>query len=149
MDFAEEIKQKKFEDEFHKAQLNLVYTANWFQIKTKAVFKPFEITTQQYNVLRILKGKHPKSCSAGEILEVMIDKSPDLTRLVDRLINKQLVDRCVCPDNRRKLDIIITKKGIELLKKINPIVKREFAKLNKLNKKEAIELSRILDKMRF
>ena len=148
MEFGKEIKQKKFESEFHKAHLNLMYTSNWFQTKSKQFIKPYAITFQQFNVLRILKGKHPDSCSAGEILEVMIDKSPDLTRLVDRLIAKDYVSRCVCPDNRRKLDIVISNKGIALLNEINPVIKFEFEKLNNITKKEATELSRILDKLR-
>lgn len=148
MEIGKEIKQKKFESEFHKAHLNLMYTSNWLQSKSKLLLKPYSITSQQYNVLRILKGKHPDSCSAGDILAVMLDKSPDLTRLIDRLIAKDYVSRCVCPENRRKLDIVITNKGTALLKEINPIIKEEFEKLNTITKKEATELSRILDKLR-
>ena len=144
----EEINQSKFESDFQRAHLNLIFTANWFRDQSKAMFKQFDLTSQQFNVLRILKGAHPKVCSAGYIKDVMIDKSPDLTRLIDRLISKGLVSRCVCPDNRRKLDITITDKGISLLNKINPIVKKESEKLDNITKQEAVELSRILDKMR-
>lgn len=148
MKIGEEINQKKFESNFHMAHLNLMYTYNWFQDKTKDIMKSYEITSQQYNVLRILRGKGKESCSAGEIKNVMIDKSPDLTRLIDRLIAKDYVSRCVCPDNRRKLDIMITDKGLKLLKKMDPSLKEFSENLNKISDKEAIELSRILDKMR-
>ena len=116
--------------------------------KSKVIFKDLGITPQQYNVLRILKGKHPGCCAAGDIKEVMLDKSPDLTRLIDRLIEKGYVTREVCMENRRKLDIAITDKGLAFTKEIGPNLKIQFEQMNKITNKEAIELSRILDKMR-
>ena len=74
MKIGEEIKQKKFESNFHMAHLNLIFTSNWFQERTKSIMKKYDITQQQYNVLRILKGKKSESCSAGEIKEVMLTK---------------------------------------------------------------------------
>jgi DNA-binding MarR family transcriptional regulator len=112
------------------------------------ILKDFSITHQQYNVLRILKGKYPENCAVNDIKEVMIDKSPDLTRLLDRLINKQLIKRSVCEVNRRKLDIAITGQGLDLLKKIAPKLKEEFGDKPKITQREADELNRILDKMR-
>lgn len=148
MDIGEEIKQKKFENEFQRAYLNLIFTSNWFQEQSKEIMKKYEITLQQFNVLRILRGKKPNSCSAGEIKKVMLDKSPDLTRLIDRLIAKDYVSRRVCPDNRRKLDIFITEKGLNLLKEMDKPIKKFYSNLNKITDEEATELSRILDKMR-
>ena len=148
MKIEEEIKQKKFESNYQKAHLNIMFTANWLMDKSKLLFKGFGITLQQYNVLRILKGKHPSSCAAGDIKEVMLDKSPDLTRLIDRLMEKGYVTRGVCVENRRKLDIAITDKGLALIKKIDPKIKVQFEQIRKITDKEAIGLSRILDKMR-
>jgi len=148
MKLEEEIKQKKFENNYQKAHLNVLFTSNWLTDKFKVIFKGFGITSQQYNVLRILRGKHPVCCAAGDIKEVMIDQSPDLTRLIDRLIEKGYVTRDVCEENRRKLDIAITDKGLALIKEIDPGIRVQFKQMKKISDKEAIELNRILDKMR-
>ncbi|MCH8319037.1 MAG: MarR family transcriptional regulator [Bacteroidetes bacterium] len=148
MKIEEEIKQKKFESNYQMAHINIMFTANWLMDKSKTIFKLFGITPQQYNVLRILKGKHPGCCAAGDIKEVMLDKSPDLTRLIDRLMEKGFVTRGVCVENRRKLDIAITDKGLTLIKETAPKIKAQFEQMNSITNKESIELSRILDKMR-
>ncbi|NQY67914.1 MAG: MarR family transcriptional regulator [Flavobacteriales bacterium] len=148
MRFEDEIKQEKFKDVHHKAFLNLMFTSKHMESNGKEVMKPFGVTSQQYNVLRILKGKYPQLRSADEIKQVMIDKSPDLTRLLDRLLIREFVTRETCSDNRRKLEIGITKKGLKQLDKMEPALE-EFHKANKrITKKEAEELSKILDKMR-
>ena len=95
-----------------------------------------------------MKGKHPDCCAAGDIREVMIDKSPDLTRLIDRLVKKTYVTRKECVENRRKLDIAITDKGLALLEKIGPTLNKQFIAQTKITNQEARELSRILDKIR-
>jgi len=104
---------------------------------------------QHYNVLRILKGSKPKSISPGEIKEVMLDKSPDLTRLLDKLVQIGLVDRHLCPANRRKMDVIITKKGEALLSKI-AVKRQKMQKEERQNitEEEAEQLSDLLDKFR-
>ena len=105
---------------------------------------------QHYNVLRILKGSFPNPLSPGEIKEVMLDKSPDLTRLIDKLVNMDLVDRHICPNNRRKMDVFITKKGEQVLHEINNKQKNiEPSKENKLTEEEADQLSDLLDKFRY
>ena len=109
---------------------------------------PFGITPQQYNVLRILKGKFPGYCSADEIKEVMIDNSPDLTRLIDRMMEKGYVTREVCEENRRKLEIGITEKGLKLISNMEPELQALGKQLSRISSAEANELSRILDKMR-
>ncbi len=147
MKIENQIKQKEFTSVHHKAHINILYTSNWLKDRSQRIIKKFEITQQQYNVLRILKGRAGKSCSAQEIKEVMIDKRPDLTRLIDRLILKSLVTRQECEENRRKLDIMITEKGISLIKKIEPLFKKMITDETVITDAEAIELSRILDKM--
>jgi len=148
MRIEEELQQKRFFDVYQKAHINVMYSANWLIEQTKQVLAAFNITHQQYNVLRILKGRYPQCCTAYDIKEVMIDKGPDLTRLIDRLIVKKYVTRTVCEENRRKLDISITKEGLILVKKISPRMKRKFIENSTITKNEAIELNSILDKMR-
>ena len=148
MRIEEELKQKIFNNIHQKTHLNIIYTANWLIDKTKGVLKLYDITHQQFNVLKILKGKHPESCAVNDIKEVMLDKGPDLTRLIDRLIKKEFVTRNVCDENRRKLDITITDGGLTLVRNIEPKMKKQFIDQTKITDKEAYELSRILDKMR-
>jgi len=129
--------------------VNLLYTHNWYRDKYRNVYKEFNIKMQHYNVLRILKGSKPKSISPGEIKEVMLDKSPDLTRLLDKLVQIGLVDRHLCPANRRKMDVIITKKGEALLSKI-AVKRQKMQKEERQNitEEEAEQLSDLLDKFR-
>ena len=149
MRIEEEIKQKKFPSNYIKAYVNLVYTANKITDEQKTFFKKAEVTHQQYNVLRILRGKYPETSNPGEIKSVMLDKSPDLTRLVDRLLAKNLVARESCLDNRRKVDIKITEKGLSFLQDIEPLVNESGSRYNKnLSDTEAILLSDLLDKLR-
>ena len=148
MKIEEELRQKKFASKRQMARLNIMFTANWLVDQVEEVVKSFGITHQQYNVLRILKGKHPDCCAVCDIREVMIDKSPDLTRLIDRLMNKAYVTRRECVENRRKLDIAITDKGLALLEKIGPTLNKQFIGQTKITNQEANELNRILDKIR-
>ena len=149
MNILEAINQKSFKTNYEKVLVNLLYTQNWFRDKHQNFFKEYGIRMQHYNILRILKGKFPEASSPGEIKEVMLDKAPDLTRLLDKLVDMDLVDRQLCPENRRKMDILITPKGIELLEAIN----REQDKMrkedmNNITEEEAEQLSNLLDKFR-
>lgn len=148
MKIEDSIKQKKFESAQHKANINLIYTFNWMMDNMNEIFKEFDITHQQYNVLRILNGKYPNEITAGEIKEVMLDKNPDLTRLSDRLLNKELITRGYNETNRRQVLIKITPKGIDLLKEIEPIMKKRGKNLNHLTESDANLLSDLLDKLR-
>lgn len=144
----EEIQQPKFENEFIKAFINLSFTNNHFTDLSKKIFKSYKLTAQQFNVLRILKGVYPKSKTTGEVKEVMIDKSPDLTRLVDRLIAKNLVERENCPIDRRQVNLKIKTKGIELIEMIEPEMRNFNTFLESISEKEAKTLNHILDKWR-
>lgn len=148
MRIDDEIKQKQFKSPFQKAIINLFFTESWVQNKFKTFFKQFGITSQQYNVLRILKGHHPNSYTAGQIKEVMVDKTPDLTRLLDRLQAKNLVGRKICEWNRRQLEIVITPEGLDLLDLIGPIQDDLMTDINNLSDQEAEQLSQLLDKLR-
>lgn len=145
----QEIKQnKKFESEHEKAMVNILYTSSWLHNKNSARFKEFDITPEQYNVLRILRGSHPKPLMLGEVTCRMLDKNSNATRLVEKLRLKGLVKRELCPNNRRQVDIVITDKGLALLSKIDFTAEEWNASLKTITKTEAQELNRILDKLR-
>lgn len=149
MKLEEEIKQSKFESPYQKAIINIIYTANWLRDQQMEVFKAFDVLPQHYNALRIIKGKHPNPCSPGEIKEVMLDKGNDVTRLVDKLVKKGLVKRNLCESNRRKVDIIITEKGLTFIKELNDPMKKHLSLMKKtVSEKEAEHISDILDKLR-
>jgi DNA-binding MarR family transcriptional regulator len=149
MKLEEEIKQEKFESVYQKAVINVVFTSNWLQHQLNLVLKPFFITSQQYNVLRILKGKHPSCCNVGYIKQVMLDKTPDVTRLIDRLEQKGLAHRSTNSKNRRLMDVRITDEGVALLNQIKPMMNSLFNDYrNNLTETEAETLSSLLDKLR-
>lgn len=148
MKFEEEIKQKKFKNSSQKAILNVMFTANWLDAEFRDTFKPFGITQQQYNVLRILKGRFPNPANPSEIKDVMLDKNPDLTRLCDRMITNGWISRDIDSKNRRKMNIAITQSGIDLLEKIAPLMNKAESKFNKMNDSDLEKLSHLLDKLR-
>ena len=126
----------------------IMAAGQWLEDNANETFKPLGITPQQYNVLQILRDKHPKNCTASYIKETMAEKNPDLTRLIDRLIKKGMVSRKVCANNRRKIDIGITPKGLSMLTVVEPLVNEQFKILQKVSSEEAAELCRILEKLR-
>ena len=148
MKIEEEIKQGKFQSEYHKLAINLTFTANWLTRKVTQGLKPYKLTPQQFNVLRILRGQHPNPASINLITERMIDKMSNASRLVDKLLAKALVERTTCPLDRRQVDVKMTKKGLELLEKIDNESKNWDDNLKTLSKKEAQELNALLDILR-
>ena len=148
MRIEEAIRQSAFKSSYHKVLINLLYTSNVVKNRQIQVFKPYKLGGQHYNVLRILRGSHPKPKSAGDIKAVMLDKSPDLTRIIDKLEKAGLVDRQTCPGNRRKVDIRITDSGLALLEEIDPQIDALQATYQNLTEEEAQTLSDLLDKLR-
>lgn len=148
MSLENDIQQEKFEGEHHKMAVNILFTGSWLHNLNTLRFKPFDITPEQYNVLRILRGSHPKQLMLAEIASRMIDKSSNATRLVEKLRQKGLVKREICESNRRQVDIIITDKGFALLSKIDKTTDDWMKNLKNVTKQEAQELNRILDKLR-
>ncbi len=148
MDIEHEIKQKAFKSVYHKVIVNLYYTANQFRGKENVVFKKHGLSAQQFNVLRILRGQYPHPCSLLTIRERMLDKDSNASRLVDKLVAAQLVDRNICPMDRRQVDICINERGLELLELINPLIDDLHKNELGLTEAEAIQLSNLLDKMR-
>lgn len=135
----------KFKNDKVKALLNIIYTANWIKSKQSTFFKPFNISQQQYNILRILRGaKEP--LKAQTIKERMIERAPNATRLMDKLSDKKLIERVRCDHDRRVVYINITDKGLELLAKIDASFRVDL--LENLSNSEAKNLSDLLDKIR-
>lgn len=148
MRLEDEIKQKKFKSEHYKLVLNLIYTGNWIQIDSLRFFKKYGLSSQQYNILRILRGQHPNPVNLGLIQERMLDKNSNASRLVDKLKLKKLVERKESKVDRRQIDLTITEKGLELLKEIDPEVDKLKSSYGKLTDEEAKLLNDLLDKLR-
>jgi len=148
VDIEKVIRQAKFKDGYHKAYINLIYTANYFRDSHINIFASYGIQGNHFNILRILKGKYPEPVSPGYIKDVMLDKGCDLTRLVGKLVNLGLVTRNVCPGNKRKMDISLTEKGIETVEKISDDVNESDMQIKTLTEKEYELLSNLLDRMR-
>jgi len=147
MGLKEDIKQTKFENNKMMAMVNVFYTSNWLRDKGLHVFKKHGILSQHYNILRILRGKHPKAVSPGEIKDVMLDGGRDLTRLIDKLVKLGHVNRELCEQNRRKMEITINQSGldiIEVISKENAVIYGDF----NITDEEAQQLSNLLDKFR-
>lgn len=116
--------------------------------RSTGIFKPFDLTPQQYNVLRILNGRYPEAIPVGEVKAVLLDKNPDMTRLGDRLVQKGLIQRDFNQQNRREVLLSITPQGIELLAKMQPALEQAAAQWDQLSPEEAETLSNLLDKLR-
>jgi len=148
MSLEQDIKQEKFGSEFDKAAINILFTSSWLSNVNASRFKPHDITPEQFNVLRILRGSYPKAMMLADITSRMIDKNSNCTRLVEKLRQKGLVKREICEGNRRQVDISITEKGLSVLKKIDLEESEWLSTLKNITKAEAQELNRILDKLR-
>lgn len=147
MKIEEEISQPTFRNLFQKATINLLFTASWISDRHQKFLKPYGITGQQFNILRILKGQHPKSISATNLKSRMMDKNSDVSRLLDRLTTKELIEKKVCPSDKRAADVFITNKGLKLLADLDKRQK-EFDNVLMLSEIEAQQLSELLDKCR-
>jgi len=149
MRLEEEIVQTKFKNDFHKAVVNVIYTSNWCTAIHAKMLKPHGLTMQQFNILRILRGQHPKPATIRLLTERMLDKMSNASRLVEKLRVKGLVGRDTCSNDRRQVNVCITEAGLEMLSKLDAEVDNmESNHLHNITEEEARELSRILDKMR-
>jgi len=148
MKIEDEIKQPVFKDNYQKSFINLMYTAGWLGLRQASAFREYGVTGPQYNVLRILRGQHPKPATVNLLIERMLDKTSNASRIVDKLETKKLVTRTVCPNNRRAVDICITEAGLGLLHQIDNDAVLDQTGLQNLSSEEAAELSRLLDKIR-
>ncbi len=148
MGIEQDIQQARFRSEYQKASINLIYTFNWLTERSRALFATEDITPQQFNILRILRGSHPNPLSTLQIRDRMLDKMSDTSRIVDRLIVKGLVKKAVNKTDRRLVDVMITDKGKKLLERLDKRQDEMDGILSNLSKKEALLLSDLLDKVR-
>jgi len=148
MKIEKEIQQEHFKSKKHKAVLNIFFTSSWLGCQQQRFFKEHELSPQQYNVLRILRGQKGKPITVNGIQERMLDKSSNASRLIDKLKEKKLVERVICENDRRQVDIIISEKGLKLLSNLDKEIEYLENSYSLITDKEAEELSRILDKLR-
>jgi DNA-binding MarR family transcriptional regulator len=149
MKIEDVIKSTVTMDDVKKIILNIMYTQNVISDKFSEIMRPFDLSSEQYNVLRILRGQ--KGCPANMciIQERMLAKNSNTTRLIDKLLLKNFVTREVCPDNRRKIEVLITQKGLNVLNELDPLVlehEQLFAK--NLTQSELEQLNTLLEKYR-
>ena len=148
MKIEEEIKQKQFKSEYHKTLINIIFTYNWLIKNQVEILKPFDITLQQYNILRILRGQYPNPSTIKLMKERMLDRMSDCSRIVEKLVKKGLVERNLCKEDRRNVDVLITKNGLALLKKLDKKFETIDKDLIHLNTSEVKTLNTLLDKLR-
>ena len=148
MGIEKDIKQPNFKNPYQKAAVNMIYTLSWIREKTKAIFDAEDVTPQQFNILRILRGSFPAPLSTLQIRERMLEKMSDTSRIVDRLIAKGLVKKLTCKNDRRLVDVIITDKGKKLLERLDQKQDEIDSVLGNLSEKDANMLSDLLDKIR-
>lgn len=148
MSLERDVKQNEFSSEYQKVLVNILFTSSWLNQKNSARLKKYNLTPEQFNVLRILRGSHPEPMRLTDITDRMIEKNSNCTRLVEKLRIKKLVNREINATNRRQVDISITEKGLELLSEIDQEYDQWLSALHAISKSEAKELNRILDKIR-
>lgn len=149
MSLEQEIKQTRpFKSNYEKTLVNIMFTNNWIHFKQNKYLKPFDISIQQYNVLRILNGQKDQPITINEIIDRMLDKMSNASRLVDKLFAKGYVSREQKVGNRRACDVTITPKGISFLADVTKSIKGIEKDMNSLSEAEFDELNRLLDKIR-
>lgn len=147
MKLEESIKQSKFKSEHHKLMLNLIYTAGLINAQQTRFFKGYDLSPQQYNVLRILRGQHPNPASVGLVQDRMLDQMSNASRLIEKLKLKALIIRRECKEDRRQVDVIITEKGLKLLGEIDQAFGEFESNLGGMNTQDAATLNLLLDQL--
>jgi DNA-binding MarR family transcriptional regulator len=148
MGLEKDLKQERFDNVYEKMVVNILFTGSWLSNLNAARLKPFGLTPEQYNVLRILRGSHPKPMMLADITSRMIDRNSNATRLVEKLKSKGFVNREICETNRRQVDISITESGLNVLAKIDEGLDQWLENLKTIPQSEVEELNSVLDKLR-
>lgn len=148
MQLQKETLTTRFESIHHQAIVNVFHTSNWCTEKLKQAILPYEVTTQQFNILRILRGQNPNPSTINLLKSRMLDKMSDTSRIVDRLVQKELVVKVPNDVDKRAVDIRISDKGMELLALMDQEVSLSVFISSNLTEQEAVELNTLLDKMR-
>ena len=141
------IQQTNFRNEYQKLGINIMYTANWLNEKISSVLSQEDITQQQYNILRILRGAE-KPLSTLQIRSRMLDKMSDTSRIVDRLVAKELVEKNTCPSDKRLVDVVLSKKGFAVLEKLDLLNNHLDSLMKGISETEASTLNQMLDQLR-
>ena len=147
MGIEKDIQQSNFRNEYQKLGINIMYTANWLNEKISSVLSQEDITQQQYNILRILRGAE-KPLSTLQIRSRMLDKMSDTSRIVDRLVAKELVEKNTCPSDKRLVDVVLSKKGFAVLEKLDLLNNHLDSLMKGISEKEASTLNQMLDQLR-
>ena len=148
MKIEDEIKQDTFKNPIQKAVVNMLFTSSWFNSMHQLELRPFKISPQQYNILRILRGSYPNPVNVKTLIDRMLDKMSNASRLVEKLVQRNLVKRTICPSDRRAVDVVLTGEGLRFLDKIDEN-RKLMNRLNMaLSDEEAQTLSSLLDKLR-
>jgi len=148
MRIEDQIKQPNFLNEWHKLRVNLLHTSSWLRGEVAQFLKPFGITQQQFNILRVLRGQHPRALSTQQLRERLIDRMSDTSRLVDRLQQKKLVCKKECSKDKRLVDVTISEKGLNLLCQIDDKMPDLDEVMQSLSPEEAEILNKLLDRLR-
>lgn len=147
MSIEKDISQRKFKTEYQKAMINLIFTHNWMMERMKLFFEQADLTPQQFNIMRILRGAG-QPLSTLQIRQRMLDKMSDTSRIVDRLIKKGLAKKVICKSDRRLVDVSITEKGLKLLEKLDDTQNDLDNIISNLSDTDAKQLNKLLDKIR-
>ena len=148
MGLEEDIKQRKFKSQFQKAGINLAFTYSFMVNRNMRMMKKYGLTLPQFNILRILRGQYPKSTTVNDLIDRMLDKSSNASRIVEKLRAKKLVERKVSEVDRRAVDVSITQSGLNLLAMIDKVEQEFYFGEGALTEEEAIMLNHLLDKGR-
>lgn len=148
MKIEDAVKVTKFKNSWHKATVNLVYTTNWVNLTLEKRASRYHITLQQFNVLRILRGQFPTPVTNNLLKSRMITNTPDISRLIDRLVAKELVSRCKSEGDKRAVDLLITDQGLKLLEELEEDMLMGDILPKNISEKECEQLSNLLDKFR-
>lgn len=148
MKINDQIKVSRFHNDWHRATINILFTNNWLTKELESRANRKDITLQQFNVLRILRGQFPKAISNSLVKERMINATPDISRLVERIVLKGLANRSQNRIDKRSVDLIITDKGIKLLEDLEEEMKLGDILFKNISEAEALQLSELLDKLR-
>lgn len=148
MKLEEAIQSNKFRNDVHKASLNILYTAWWLKTVLSRELKEYGLTHEQYNVMRILKGKHPEQMCVRDIASRMIEKNSNVPRIIDRLVAKKLVKRATSEVDRRETVISLTQSGLSLLDNSTTSINHAMEEQVSNGQQEAQVLNQLLEKVR-
>lgn len=149
MGIEEDLKQgKEYDNPYEKLIVNIMFTNSWLMDQQNQIFKPFGLTAPQYNVLRILRGQYPEPCTVNTLIERMIDRMSNASRIVDRLETKDMVERTVCKTDRRAKDVLITERGLMLLDKVDTALQQWLTTLESVPADKVTDINTSLDLLR-